>query len=64
VNTPATYVILKTDGGFLWQLFSPDKRLVAVSPVAYPTMDECEQAIERVRALLGSNIKIVADPTA
>jgi hypothetical protein len=58
----AVYVILHTDAGYSWQLFSADKRLLAVSPSTYKTLDECRDAIQQTRQVCDAKVNI--DPVS
>lgn len=52
------YVIVRADDGFRWQLFSREKRLLAVSAAAYPTTADCQRAIESLKSSWSADVQV------
>lgn len=51
------YVITKTAEGFRWRLMTQDDVLVATCSTAYPTKDDCLDAIELVKGSWAATVR-------
>jgi len=52
------FVLYPCESGWQWHLAYPDGTIVAQSPAAFPTEEDCRDAIEVVKAALRSPVLV------